>query len=408
MVLDTDAHKSELSGYRWVVLLINWFIVFFVYGSWLFIVVIFQKIPFLEDNDWLQNIIYVLPFIGLICMGLPAGGLIDKYGLKRIGFIGLFIVTLSTFCRGLSYDFVTLALSSIVLGFGVGLIIPIGNKLISMWFGEKEMGTASGITVMAAGLGIAVSQSITILLLMPWLGSAQNLFYFFAFCNLLMLILWNFIKEKPTGSIKRDRVPLREALSKIMHNKYVWILSLVNLIILAIFYTTIKAPIFKNILVDESLAGLAISLVSYGAMISNVLMPILSDRFRNRRTFLFLAFLFLVPSLILVNYLGASGVWILSFAIGFLVGTITPLVLVIPIELKGVGHSYVAGATGLITVIGKIGALTFPLIYLLITTISDAGMGFVFLAIFSIIAILLVKLLPETAGKAGESDTKSG
>ena len=119
-----------------------------------------------------------------------------------------------------------------------------------------------------------------------------------------------------------------------------------------------------------------------------------------------MAFSILGPSLILVYFAEGVWIWILSFVVGYMVGTITPIILAIPIELKGVGHVYVAGATGLMTAIGKVGALAIPMLYLLIATSSTAITGFVFLVILIIGAILLVLPVPETAGKAREADTE--
>ncbi|MDD1777036.1 MAG: MFS transporter [Candidatus Helarchaeota archaeon] len=397
--------STEVTGYRWIVLIINWLAVFFIYAAWLFILVVFEDTPL---NQTEQYWVWTLPFIGMACMALPAGLLIDKYGLKKTGFLGLSIVVVAAFWRSFGFNFFTLAASSILLGFGIGMVIPIGNKLISLWFGAKEIGTASGITVMAAGLGIAVSQSISESFLRPLLGSWTAVFLFYAICVVIVLFLWNFIREKAPKSLKRSRVPLRESLSKIIKNKYVLVLAGLNFVILAVFYTILKAlhPIFSVKLADETLANLAISLISYAAMVSNVLMPIISDHLKNRKYLLLMAFSVLGPSVILVYFAEGVWIWLLSFVIGYMVGTITPIILAIPIELKGVGHVYVAGATGLMTAIGKVGALATPMLYLLVATSSTAITGFIFLAILIIGAILLTLPFPETAGKAREADTE--
>lgn len=406
MTQDTT-ELTERMNYRWILLIINWFAVFFVYAAWTFILVAFADI--LPENDIAQYWIWTLPFIGLACMALPAGLIIDKYGLKKTGFLGLSIVAVAAFWRALSFDFSSLAASSILLGFGIAVVIPIGNKLIALWFGEKEIGTASGITVMAAGFGIAVSQSISELFLKPLFGSWMAVFFFYAICIVIVLFLWNFIREKPPTFVKRTRVPLRESLGKIIRHKFVWILAILNFVILAIFYTVLKAlhPIFWDKLIDKNLANLAISVISYAAMISNVLMPIISDHLRNRKYLLLLAFIILVPSLAIVSFVDGLWIWILAFVIGFMVGTITPIVLVIPIELKGVGHTYVAGATGMMTAVGKVGGLIIPMVYLLIATSSMVLTGFIFLVILAIVAIILVIPLPETAGKAHEANTET-
>lgn len=406
MTKDTTELTTERTRYRWIILIINWIAVFFIYAAWTFILVAFPKSPLdLNEQYW----IWTLPFIGLACMALPAGLIIDKYGLKKTGFLGLIIVIVAAFWRSLGFEFLSLAASSILLGFGIAMVIPIGNKLISLWFGEKEIGTASGITVMAAGFGIAVSQSTSASVLEPLLGSWTAVFLFYAICVVIVLFFWNFIREKPPQFVKRTRVPLRESLGNIIRNKFVWLLSFLNFVILAVFYTVLKAlhPIFLDKLGDQNFANLAISVISYAAIVSNVLMPIISDRLRNRKYLLLMAFIILVPSLAIVSFVEGLWIWILSFVIGFMVGTITPIILVIPIELKGVGHTYVAGATGMMTAVGKVGGLAIPMVYLLIATGSMEFIGFIFLVILVIGAIILVIPLPETAGKAHEADIET-
>ena len=408
MGLDSGKSHSELSSARWGMLAICWFAIFFMYSSWYIILVLFGPegpILFIDGESFEGVLVWTLPLVGLTCMALPAGLLVDKYGLKKTGILGLSILVITTVCRGLSYDFLTMALSSIFLGIGVGVMFPIGGKLISLWFGEKEIGTASGIRVMAAGLGIAISQSIAVLLLLPWLGSWRHIFFFYAFCTLIVLFLWFFIKEKPVSFVKRDRAPFRESLSKVIHNKYVWMLGVINLLLLAVYLTGLIAlhPVFEDQM-GKTLADIAISMISYGAMVANLIMPILSDRASNRRHFLLMAIIVLIPSLLLINFLGEIGIWTLSFVIGFMVGTIAPIAATIPIELKGVGHLYIAGASGFMTTIGRIGGFIGPMIYFFIITSTAVEIsGFIFLSILLIVGIILVKLLPETAGKAREA-----
>jgi len=406
--MTTEASEGKLKtvGYRWIILIINWLTVFFIYSAWLFILVTLKDIT---PNETERTWIWTLPFIGLACMAVPSGLIIDKYGLKKTGYIGLSIVLAGAFLRGFFFNnFIGLALSSILLGFGVGMITPIGNKLISLWFGENEVGTASGITIMAAGLGIAVSQSISGLFLKPLLGSWQAVFFFYAGCLVIVLILWNFIREKPRDYLKDIRVPLRESLSKAMRNKFVWMLAGAYFVILAVYFTVLKVlyPIFLDKLKDPNLGNMAISLVSYAAMSANVIMPIVSDRLRNRKYLILIAFIILAPFLILVYFVENLWIWILGFIIGFMVGTIIPILVAIPIELRGVGHSYVSGATGLMAAMGNLGGLTIPMVYLLIAESSMEIIGFIFLVILIIGAILLVIPIPETAGKSQEVNSE--
>ena len=85
MVVNSEEEKMQLSSYRWAALVIMWSVLFFLYMSWLSILVLFDYMPFLSESE--EVLIWTLPLLGLICMALPGGLLIDKYGLKRTGIL---------------------------------------------------------------------------------------------------------------------------------------------------------------------------------------------------------------------------------------------------------------------------------------------------------------------------------
>ena len=82
---------------------------------------------------------------------LPTSGwLADKFGYKRLYFMGLLMFTLGSLFCGMSYDENTLILSRIIQGLGAGTIQPLGMAIITREFPPQQRGMALGFWAIAA------------------------------------------------------------------------------------------------------------------------------------------------------------------------------------------------------------------------------------------------------------------
>ena len=87
---------------------------------------------------------------------LPTSGWIaDKFGFKRIYFMGLLFFTVGSLLCGLSNDENTLILSRIIQGLGAGTIQPLGMAIIMREFPLKQRGVALGFWVIAAAASVS-------------------------------------------------------------------------------------------------------------------------------------------------------------------------------------------------------------------------------------------------------------
>ncbi len=87
---------------------------------------------------------------------LPTSGwLADKFGYKRMYFLGLFFFTLGSFFCGASSDENMLILSRILQGLGAGVIQPLGMAIISREFPPKQRGVALGFWGIAAAASVS-------------------------------------------------------------------------------------------------------------------------------------------------------------------------------------------------------------------------------------------------------------
>ncbi|MEI8113122.1 MAG: DHA2 family efflux MFS transporter permease subunit [Bacteroidia bacterium] len=87
---------------------------------------------------------------------LPTSGwLADKFGYKRMYFLGLLLFTAGSMLCGMSNDENTLILSRVVQGLGAGTIQPLGMAIITREFPPKERGMALGFWAIAAAASVS-------------------------------------------------------------------------------------------------------------------------------------------------------------------------------------------------------------------------------------------------------------
>ena len=87
---------------------------------------------------------------------LPTSGwLADKFGYKRLYFLGVMMFTLGSFLCGISTDENALILARIIQGLGAGTIQPLGMAIITREFPPHQRGVALGFWAIAAAASVS-------------------------------------------------------------------------------------------------------------------------------------------------------------------------------------------------------------------------------------------------------------
>jgi MFS family permease len=124
-------------------------------------------------------------------MQLPAGMLLDRYGVKRIGRFGTFLWSCATFAAAISSGLYTLFASRMVLGIAESPVFPANAKAIGNWFPAKERSFPMAVTDGAAKFSSAIGIPLIGLLLLHfgWRWSfAVTGFISFAYFLLFFMI----------------------------------------------------------------------------------------------------------------------------------------------------------------------------------------------------------------------------
>jgi MFS transporter, DHA2 family, multidrug resistance protein len=105
----------------------------------------------LDTIEWV-----VTAYMLAMAVALPTSGwLADKFGYKKLYFIGLFLFTLGSFLCGRSTDENMLIFSRVIQGFGAGTIQPLGMAIISREFPPHQRGVALGFWGISAAASVS-------------------------------------------------------------------------------------------------------------------------------------------------------------------------------------------------------------------------------------------------------------
>ena len=105
----------------------------------------------LDKIEWVLTA-YML---SLAVMLPTSGWLADKYGYKRVYFLGLFLFTLGSFLCGASPNEDILIFSRVIQGLGAGCIMPVGMAIVTREFPPEKRGIALGFWSIASAASVS-------------------------------------------------------------------------------------------------------------------------------------------------------------------------------------------------------------------------------------------------------------
>ncbi|MCX6247451.1 MAG: DHA2 family efflux MFS transporter permease subunit [Bacteroidetes bacterium] len=105
----------------------------------------------LDKIEWVLTA-YML---ALAVMLPTSGWLADRFGYKRVYFLGLFLFTLGSFLCGISPNEDILIFSRIIQGLGAGCLMPVGMAIITREFPPEKRGVALGFWSIASAASVS-------------------------------------------------------------------------------------------------------------------------------------------------------------------------------------------------------------------------------------------------------------
>jgi DHA2 family multidrug resistance protein len=105
----------------------------------------------LDKIEWVLTA-YML---ALAVMLPTSGWLADRFGYKRVYFLGLFLFTLGSFLCGISPNEDILIFSRVIQGLGAGCLMPVGMAIITREFPAEKRGIALGFWSIASAASVS-------------------------------------------------------------------------------------------------------------------------------------------------------------------------------------------------------------------------------------------------------------
>jgi NNP family nitrate/nitrite transporter-like MFS transporter len=336
-----------------------------------------------------------------VFVSLLGGVLSDKFGAKTILVLFCVLTGITGALRGFATDFFSLT-ATVFLNGMVRLVIPVAvTKTLGMWFRGPRLGLAQGIGAMGMGLGLTLGPLISATLLSPALGGWRNVMFLYGAISAFVGILWLAMGKKPP-EVQPDagtpaRVPLRQALAKLLRLKPLWLLGLTLMFrIGGVMGMTGYLPLYLSGKGwAQAAADGTLSLFYAVSTLSVIPLSFLSDRLGSRKAIMLPA---LVVSTVCIGVLPVAPeglVWVLMVLSGMFMDAFMAITVTMLMETAGVGMEYAGMALGILFTIAQIGSLVSPPLGNAFAHI-DAGLPFVFWAALSAAALGMLIFVKET------------
>jgi len=362
--MKNEADASINSNYRWVMLALIW-LAYFAFGM------ILSSIPPLVTTiarDLALTYSQIGSILGAVLLlyiplGISVGLLIDRAGMRRLIMATIAFVPLSAFLQSFATNFETLFLSVCVFGIG-GPFLSVGSpKIVASWFSGRERGLASGIYLTGAYIGMSTALAITNTVIMPLVGTWRDTLRLYALLGFLIAFAWLlFGREAPdtqTGRI--TTVPLREAITKLLREKYVWIVVIIgfSLFISGYGFGRWLPKLLELKGMSPAEAGFLASVSGWCGLIGSVVIPSLGKA-GSRKPMVFVT---LLVQGICIFTTGITIGWPLIASLvfyGISSAATFPLLMVILMDMHQVGAKYMGVAVGIFFSIGGLGSFIGP------------------------------------------------
>lgn len=391
--------KNNLSPYRWVVLACVCGVCFMAnymqYQVSVWGVVVMEGLGIQVAE--LQTLM-LMPMVAAIFLAIPAGGLADRFGVKKIVCVGLSLATIAGFLRVFCLEsFSVQMISMLGLGFGMACLNANMPKILGTWFKEK-MTFAVGVFYAVSCVAIVCAQSVSVLF-----GDLYTTYMVAAIALLVVCVCWfAFAKNHPVGERVPESEPITKYLGTVVKNKNVWLIAATYALTMA--STTGLGTIFPTILqvargYSMELAGALSAVGTIGSFFACIVGPIYVQKRGKNKPFLIITTLVGAVTMAAIWWvqLGAS-LWAIMIVNAFLTACSGPIIESMVFQLPDVGSKYAGSAGGIVTTVGLASSYVIPIVVSAVLGENFMVLMMVYAAVFALSA-LTIAFLPETGWK---------
>jgi sugar phosphate permease len=328
-------------------------------------------------------------------MQIPAGYLADRYGLRKVFFIGVLGSTVLGVTFGLVAGYWQALLNQAATGFFNALLFVSALALLASWFGAQRRATAMALPL----IGL-LSGTLAINTIGPPLAEQFNWripFISFAATGILASFVYLWLGKESSLSGSRQKLSIVDAL-RLFRSRFMWACGIVQYVRLGVVQGT--AFWLPSLLIDEKglslqVTGLILALWTLISAPSNIIGGYMSDRLKKPTLIIGISLIILaMTTAALVNVDKVAPLTILLLINGAFIQFYFGPLFAVPLEKYG------AHMTGTLSGFGNffanVGAFT--LTYLLGVLKDQTGLfesGFYALAGVCLLGLVFTTLLEK-------------
>ncbi len=296
-----------------------------------------------------------------IALASPFGGAaVDRWGPRRVAGLAMLVGALACAARAWVSDAVDLALVMALFGMHIGFAAPAIPKLLAAHVPAARLGRANGIALVCYTGGTALTVLVARAWLAPALGGWRPAMVMAGLAMAAVAIVWLVVvRDRATlmahagiGDVlrlTRDRQLLRvAAMQLLLFGGYLALLG-------------VLPRLLSDTGMSPTQVGVAVASWLGVAGLANLAGPWISDRLGLRRPLLIGGAILSALGLAALAFApGTPGILLAVAAIGG--GAIAPLLLVVPLELPGIGVARAGAALGLLLLVGQVGGFILPIL----------------------------------------------
>lgn len=300
-----------------------------------------------------------------IFFSLIGGTLGDRFGTRRTLVTICLMTGIFGLARGFATDFITLLITTVLMG-SFQIIIPVAVfKVIRQWMPSEQLGMASGITSAGFATGLMLGPLLSTSVLEPALGGWRQVLFFFGVIAIIFSGIWLIAtgREKRHQSEDAPRsTSLMANLRHVVRLRNVWILGLAGLGITGCFrgFTGYMPTYLKSIGWAELDADRALSVFFLASLLAVVPLSTLSDRMGLRRGFLIIAGTILATGIGALAFTSGGLILVIIGFTGLFFDSLMAIMNATVMEVEGVGYLYAGTALGFASTVRNIGGSLSP------------------------------------------------
>lgn len=311
--------------------------------------------------------LFTAPMIPAVFLSLLAGILVDRFGGRITVGMALAVTVTGSILSLFADSYELLFLSFAMLGITAATLNGTQAKLLSEWFPVEKVSSKTGIVLSCSTVAMALAMAIA-----SYFPSRHAAFAVTTGLALLALTVWLILyRDKEKSENITPKVTEAGAkgdglrkLKVVIRNKYIWVIGFCLFFLMAanVVMSSFLPTILMNRSISAKSAGYYSSVYMVGSFLSCYFAPYTVEKLHSfKKTTLLFSVVGAFGAAFSAGYAPEGiflGIAILVTGIG--IGGNLPVLMALPVSLKGIGVSCAGTAGGLIATIQLLGAILLP------------------------------------------------